>query len=151
MTSQPPMFSDIQSVLDWSLFTSAEAKYQALVAVSENQGWQLKDRISHYTGTAELSKIESQIFDIDITEVPALAWAYERYENLIGMMDAYFGEFTDQERIDHPEFCGNGERDWSFDLAVGFMAKVCGLPGPKCLGWVCKIVSANLRGGLYDP
>lgn len=141
----PP--ADLQSVIDWMLFTSADAKYRALVAVTAEAP--LSETVSGYTDTLQLSEIESAIFGIEPADVPALYWAYERYENLIGSMDAYFGEFTDQERIDHPEFFRD-ERNWSFDHAVGFMAKVCGLPGPKCLGWVSKIVAANIRGGLYE-
>jgi hypothetical protein len=138
---------DLQSVIDWPLFTSADAKYRALVAVTEETSF--SPGISGYTDTLGVSEIEGEIFALDLSDVPALYWAYERYENLIGSMDAYFGEFTDQERIDHAQFY-RGEREWSFDLAVGFMVSVCGLPSPKCFGWVTKIVAANVRGGLYD-
>lgn len=139
--------SDLQSVIDWMGFATADTKYKALVSVSEQQGWTLAENVSGYTDTAALSAVEGQIFGIDAADIPALYWAYERYENLTGSMDAYFGEFTDQERIDHAAFF-LGEREWSFDKAVGFMASVCGLPGPKCFGWVCKIVAAEIRGGI---
>lgn len=142
----PP--ADLQSVLDWMLFTSADAKYRALVAVTAEAP--LSATVSGYTDTLELSEIESAIFGIEPSDVPALYWAYERYENLIGSMDAYFGEFTDQERIDHAQFY-RGELEWSFDLALGFMVSVCKLPAPKCRGWLCKIIAANIRGGLYAP
>jgi hypothetical protein len=149
MTTPTNSALDLQSVLDWPLFASADAKYRALVAVTEEAP--LSPNVSGYTDTLELSEIESAIFGIDASDVPALFWAYERYENLIGSMDAYFGEFTDQERIDHAEFY-RGEREWSFDLALGFMVSVCKLPAPKCRGWLCKIIAANVRGGLYaDP
>jgi hypothetical protein len=141
-------FKDLQSVIECLSFTTADAKYRALVAVSERQGWPLTDSVSGYTATEELSEIESQIFDIEAADVPALFWAYERYENLIGSMDAYFGEFREQERLDHPSFfLGECEKSW--DKAVGFMVSVCGLPGPQCLGWVAKIMAAEVRGGLY--
>lgn len=145
----PNAVTDLQAVIDRMDFETADAKYQALVAVSQQEGWQLTESMSHYTATAELSEVESEIFGIEAQDIPALYWAYERYENLIGSMDAYFGEFTDQERIDHARFF-SGERQWSFDLAVGFMASVCGLPGPTCLGWVSKIVASEVRGGLHD-
>jgi hypothetical protein len=145
---EPPL-SDLQSVIDWTGFKSADAKYRALVSISEKDGWELCDGLSHYTGTAELSVLESEVFGIDAPQVPALYWAYERYENLNGAMDEHFGEFTDQERIDHSTFY-RGDRQWSFDLAVGFMVSACGLPAPQCFGWVSKIVAAQVRGGLYS-
>jgi len=144
-----PPHPALRSVVEWMGFTSADAKYQALVSVSEQEGWGLSEKISHYTSTSELSAAESEIFEIEASEVAALFWAYERYENLIGSMTAYFGEFADQERTDHAKFY-RGDCQWSFDLAVGFMASVCGLPGPKCLSWVAKIVASQVRGGLYD-
>jgi hypothetical protein len=147
--SVPNMQPDtLQAVLDWTLFTSADAKYRALVAVTGEVS--LSETVSGYTDTLEISEIESALFGIDPSDVPALYWAYERYENLIGSMDAYFGEFTDEERLEHGKFF-KGERVWSFDAALGFMVHACNLPAPKCWGWLCKIMAANIRGGLYDP
>ena len=145
-TILPTNAKDLQSVIDWMGFTTADAKYQALVATSHQQDWQLTDSISHYTGTDELSKIESEVFGIDASEIAALFWAYERYENLIGSMDAYFGEFVDEERREYPQFFHEGE--WCFGRAVGFMVTACKLPQPECMAWVCKIVAAGVRGGL---
>jgi hypothetical protein len=142
--------SSIEAVAEWMLFSSADAKYRAYVAVSDQTSTRLRDQISDYTGTFELSAIESKIFGINAEDVNALYWAYERYENLIGTMDSFFLEFRDQERLDYSAFF-SGEREWDFGMAVGFMATACKLPQPKCMAWVCKIVSANLRGGLYEP
>jgi hypothetical protein len=147
MTAPNIQPATLQAVLDWTLFTSADAKYRALVAVTDEMP--LSANVSGYTDTLKLSEIESAIFGIDASDVPALYWAYERYENLIGSMDAYFGEFTDQERLDHWKYF-RGERVWSFDAALGFMVNACDLPAPKCWGWLCKIMAANVRGGLYD-
>lgn len=142
--------SSIEAVTEFMLFTNAEAKYEAFVAVSEFEKWPLKKTMSSsYTDTSVLTEVESEIFGIDAAEVPALFWAYERYENLIGSMDAYFGEFADEERRDYPEFYH--EREWCFGRAVGFMVAACKLPQPQCMAWVCKIVAAEVRGGLYDP
>jgi hypothetical protein len=138
----------VQAVREWMHFSSADAKYQALVDATDEEP--LSASVSGYTDTMELSEIESEVFGIGFSDVPALFWAYERYENLIGSMSEYFGEFTDQERIDHAKFY-RGELEWSFDLALGFMVSVCKLPAPKCRGWLCKIVAANIRGGLYNP
>ena len=128
-------------------FPSADVKYRALVeqGMKDNK---LQDHFSDYTGTWELSYIEAQIFDIDPDLVPALYWAYERYEGFIGSMDAYFGEFRKQERIDYAKFY-QGECINKMPFAVDFMVQVCHLPALQCFGWVMKIHSAGLRGGLF--
>ena len=128
-------------------FTSAGAKYRALVKYDQNN-IRLQDHLSDYTGTWELSYIEAQIFDIDLDLVPAIYWAYERYEGFIGSMDAYFGEFRKQERIDYAKFY-QGECINKMPFAVDFMVQVCHLPALQCFGWVMKIHSAGLRGGLF--
>jgi|GEM_PF-6304045 len=46
-TNLPNSETDLQSVIDWMGFTTADAKYQALVAASQQQDWQLTDSISH--------------------------------------------------------------------------------------------------------
>ena len=128
-------------------FPSANAKYQALVEYDQND-IRLQDHLSDYTGTFELSYIEAEVFDIDPQLAPALYWAYERYENLVGSMDAYFGEFREQERIDYAKFY-QGECINKMPFAVDFMVQACHLPALQCFGWVMKIHSAGLRGGLF--
>jgi hypothetical protein len=131
------------------VFASADAKYRALVEAHEQHPVALTQEVSGYTDTFALSETEGDIFRIEAAQVPGLAWAYERYESLIGSMDGYFDEFRENERAAHAAFF-RGEWHWSFDAAFGFMTQVCGQPGPAVLGWVCKIVAAGLRGGLYD-
>ena len=128
-------------------FTSAGAKYRALVKYDQNN-IRLQDHLSDYTGTWEMSYVEAEIFDIDPDLVPALYWAYERYENLVGSMDAYFGEFREQERIDYAKHF-RGELVNDINAAVNFMVEACGLPALQCFGWVLKIHAAGLRGGLF--
>jgi hypothetical protein len=148
LTSRPIHHDKIEDAIDWPFFTSADAKYRALVAVSQKCAAADSPNITGYPSALKLSEVESAIFGVEAADAPALHWAYERYENLIGRRDSYFGEFRYQERIDHEEFY-RGEGRWSFNLAVGFMVAVCGLSPPKCVGWVARIVSANVRGPLY--
>lgn len=148
MTPRHIYCNDIEEAIDWPYFTSADAKYRALVAVSEKDATTESSHDTGHPNPLKLSEVESAMFGIEESEAPALHWAYERYENLIGSMDAYFIEFRDQERIDHAEFY-RGEFEWSFNLAVLFMVSVCGLPAPKCFGWVARIVAGSVRGNLY--
>ena len=128
-------------------FPSADAKFLALVEDGEKD-IRLQNHLSDYTGPWDLSYIEAEIFDIDPDLLPALSCAYERYENLIGLTDLCFGEFREQERIDHAKFY-QGECVNEMPFAVDFMVQVCGLPALQCFGWVMKIHSAALRGGLF--
>jgi hypothetical protein len=137
----------LESVIECLTFPSAEAKYQALVAVGYD--WSSMNDISSYTAPDEVSAIECRLFRIDESLLPALFWAHERYINLIGCVTEYFGEFVETERRQHPDYF-RGERVWEYGLAVGFMVSVCKLPQPDCMGWVCKIIAAELRGGLYE-
>lgn len=139
--------TDLQSVIDWMGFATADAKYQALVAVTKEE--ELTNYLSSYTAPDDLSVTESRVFRLDASEIPALFWAYERYINLMGCVDIYFGEFVDEERREYPQFYHEGE--WCFGRAVGFMVTACKLPQPECMAWVCKIVAAEIRGGLYEP
>ena len=127
-------------------FPSANAKYRALVEYDQNN-IRLQDHLSDYTGTWELSYVEAEIFDIDPDLVSALSWAYERYENLVGSMDAYFGEFREQERIDYAKHY-RGKLVNDIHAAVNFMVNACDLPPLQCFGWVLKIKACELRGGL---
>jgi hypothetical protein len=148
MSSRPVHHEKIEEVIDWPFFASADAKYRALVKASEKGDATVSPNVSGHPNMLSLSEVESAMFGVETSEVAALYWAYERYENLIGSSDSYFLEFRYQERIDHTEFY-RGERRWSFNLAVGFMVSVCGLPTPKCAGWVARVVSATARGCLY--
>ena len=122
-------------------------EYRALVE-DARATYRVRKAISEYTEPHDLSALEVEIFGIDTDLLPDLAWAYERYENLIGFLDAAFGEFTEQERIDHARYFQE-ESIWSFNHAVCFMVDVCGLPQPQCMAWIAKIVAAKSRGGLY--
>jgi hypothetical protein len=123
-------------VAEWMYYGSADEKYRAFVSVSEFR-----------CSSDALSRTESEVFGIKAKEVPGLFWAFRRYENLVGL-DEFFGEFADQERIDHAAFF-RSEHQWSFDLAVGFMVSACKLSLPKSLGWVSKVVASRIRCGEY--
>ena len=127
------------AVLDCRTFASADEKYRALVAVTPVE--ELTDRITSAFYDGDLSKIESKIFVIDAADVPALYWAYVRYENLIGHA-SQFAEFSMQERHKYARFLGGG---WSFMKAACFMRVACGLTERKCMAWVAKILAAKLR------
>lgn len=129
-------------------FPSADAKYRALV-VQDSKDIQLQDHLSHYAETETLSWTEAEVFDIDPELIPALSWAYQRYECLIGSMYVYFGEFREQERIDYAKHY-HGELVSEINAAVNFMVDACGLPPLQCFGWVLKIYASGLRGGLYE-
>lgn len=127
-------------------FRTADEKYHAMVAaLSETSA--LQDRLSDYTETFALSHVEAEIFGINPALLPALYWAYERYENLIGSVDEYYLEFREQERTAYAQFF-HGERMRSMPDAVDFMVEACKLPATQCFGWVLKITAAELRGGL---
>lgn len=128
-------------------FSSAGAKYRALVEYDQNN-IRLQDHLSHHTRPWELSYIEAEIFDIDLELVPALDWAYERYESFVGSMDAYFEQYREQERIDYATHY-RGEMVYEMQAAINFMVDACGLPPLQCFGWVLKIHAAELRGGLF--
>ena len=151
MTTQNESNSNNHPVVmlyDRTDFPSADAKYRALVE-QDSKNFQLENQLSQYTETETLSWTEAAVFDIDPELVPALFWAYERYENLVGSMDAYFGEFREQERIDFAKYF-QGELVNNIHFAVQFMADVCKLPWVQCFGWVLKIKACELRGGLYE-
>jgi hypothetical protein len=147
--TEMPVFLDLDSVLYWTGFKSADEKYWALVSASVAEGWELTEDLSYCVYPTRLSKTESQVFEIEASEIPALYWAHSRYENLVGIETSPFGEFTDQERMDHKAFFRKG-RGWSFDLAIGFMVSTSGLPLPKCMGWAAKTLAHQVRAGLYD-
>lgn len=129
-------------------FASADHKYRALVAHFRSCSW-VQPHLSTYVETGELSAIEAEIFGIDPALMSDLFWAYERYLNLIGAVDAYFWDVRDQDRRDHPNYF-RGECVSDMGIAVRFMSEVCGLPDTQCFGWVLKITAAELRGGLLD-
>ena len=143
MTTHHENYTNNQLVVmlyDRTDFPSADAKYRALVE-QDSKDFQLENQLSQYTETETLSWTEAMVFDIDPELVPALFWAYERYENLVGSMDAYFGEFREQERIDYAKHY-RGELVSDINAAVNFMVEACGLPALQCFGWVLKIYSS---------
>lgn len=144
--SHKPEQLDLE-IYDRADFPSADAKYRALVEYDQNK-IRLQDHLSHYIGTWELSHIEDEIFNIDPELIPALYWAYERYESFVGSMYAYFGQFREQERIDYAKHY-RGELVNEINAAVNFMVDACRLPPLQCIGWVLKIYAAGLRGGLF--
>jgi hypothetical protein len=129
-------------------FSSADEKFNALVAASKREGFEFRDRISHYTGTFDLSQAEQEMFGIDLDELHGVRWAYERYISLIGCVDAYFGDYAEQERKDHAKYF-KSELSWSFDDAYNFMAIVCSQSAVQSMAWICNIVAAELRGGIH--
>ena len=130
-------------------FPSADAKYRALVEYDQNNNIKRQDRLSHHTRPWELSYTEAEIFDIDTELVPALDWAYERYESFVGSMDAYFEQFREQERIDYAKYY-HGEMVYEMQAAIDFMSDACQLPSLQCFGWMMKVYSAGLRGKLFQ-
>lgn len=140
---------ELQEVWDRTDFLAADAKYQALVECLQETS-ALQERFSDYAEAFALSWAEAEIFGIDPALLPALYWAHERYECLVGSVDAFFCEFREQERIDYAMFF-HGELVRSIPDAVGFMAAACKLPANQCFGWVLKITAAELRGGLLHP
>lgn len=134
-------------------FSSADEKFKALVAASKREGFKLCDGISHYTGSFDLSEYEQELFGIDVEKIHGVRWAYERYEHLIGKVDYCFGDYVEQERKDHAKYFKE-ELYWSFDDAFCFMTWACDQDGVTSLAWICKILAAEIRGGLYtsvDP
>lgn len=129
-------------------FPSADAKYQALVQYDQND-IKLQDHLSHHTRPWELSFIEAEIFEIDPELAPALDWAYERYESFVGSMDAYFEQFREQERIDYAKHY-RGKMVYEMQAAINFMADACQLPSLQCFGWIMKVYTAALRGGVLS-
>lgn len=129
-------------------FPSAGAKYRALVEYDQNNNIKLQNQLSHHIRPWELSYTEAEIFDIDTELVPALDWAYERYESFVGSMDAYFVQFREQERIDYAKHY-RGELVYEMQAAINFMADACQLPSLQCFGWIMKVYSAGLRGNLF--
>lgn len=113
-----PAFLDSNAVCAWKGFKSADEKYRALVSASAVEGWELTEDLSHYFFPAGLSKMESEVFEIEASEIPALFWAHSRYENVIGMPTTPFGQFADQERIDHKAFYRHGRAGLSISLSV---------------------------------
>jgi hypothetical protein len=97
-----PDFLDLDSVLDWAGFKSADEKYRALVFVSERAERKLTTELNDYFLSSTLSEMESKVFVIGVHDIPGLYWAYWRYQSLIGQNETYFGDFCDQERLDQP-------------------------------------------------
>lgn len=137
---------ELTEVWDRTDFITADEKYQAMVK-SFLETNAVQDWFSDYTDTSALSWAEAEIFDIAPALLPALYWAYERYESLVGSVDTFYFEFREQERIDYARFF-HGELVHSMPDAVGFMVAACKLPVAQCFGWVLKITAAELRGGL---
>ena len=134
-------------IYDRTDFTSADAKYRALVEDGEND-IQIQDHLSDYTGPWELSYTEAEIFDIDPDLLPALSCAYLRYECFIGSVGGYFEQYREQELINYAKHF-RGELVNEIHAAVNFMVDACGLPALQCFGWVLKIKTCELRGGLF--
>lgn len=133
-------------IYDRNDFPSADAKFRALVEYDQNK-IRLQEHLSDYTGTWELSYSEAEVFDIDPEFVPALYWAYERYESFVGSMDAYFEQYRKQERIDYAKHY-RGELVNEMPAAINFMVDACQLPPLQCFGWVMKVYAGALRGGI---
>lgn len=143
-----PAFSDVSSVLDWKGFKSADEKYRALVSADQRAHRELTEELDDHFLSDTLSEMESKVFVIDVSDIPGLHWAYWRYQSLIGQNETHFGDFCDQERLDHAKyFRGLGE--FNFHDAVGFMTSVCDLPRSKAMGWIFKDMAAQFRCGIY--
>ena len=132
-----PDFHDLDSVINWTGFKTADEKYRALVSADEREERNLTEELNDYFLSSTLSEVESRVFVIGVHDIPGLHWAYWRYQSLIGQNETYFGDFCDQERLDHAKyFRGFGE--FNFHDAVGFMTSVCDLPRSKAMGWIFK-------------
>ncbi|MGC3983090.1 MAG: hypothetical protein QM808_17695 [Steroidobacteraceae bacterium] len=148
MTYEASLSASEQEIYD-ATFKSADEKFKALVAASERNGFEFSYHVSDYTDPFDLCDIEREIFGIDLDVIHGIRWAYERYIGFIGCVDAYFGDHIEQERKDHAQFF-KGERVWCFCSAIGFMVHACGQDSTQSMAWVCKIVAAEIRGGLYN-
>jgi hypothetical protein len=143
-----PDFLDLDSVLDWTGFKSADEKHRALVFVSEREEYKLTKELNDYFLSSTLSEMESKVFVIDVHDIPGLYWAYWRYQSFCGQNETYFSDFAEQERLDHAQYY-HGLGIFNFHSAVWFMTSVCGLTRSKSMGWIFKDLAAQIRCGIY--
>jgi hypothetical protein len=96
---------------------------------------------------SRLTALEAEIFGIEPRLLHALAWAYIRYSNLTGVLDLEFDTFRDRERLAYEEFF-HGERVYSIEAAIGFMATACRLPIAQTMLYVCRAQVQYVRSGV---
>lgn len=95
----------------------------------------------------DLTEIEAEVFGIDPLLLNALVLAFTRFSDFMGFGEGEFKTFRDEERAAYPEFF-KGERVYSIDDAIGFMAIACGLPQTQASLWVCRAHVQYVRSGL---
>ena len=95
----------------------------------------------------DLTEVEAEVFGIDPLLLNAMVFAFTRFSDLMGFGDGEFKVFRDEERAAYPEFF-KGERAYSIDNAIGFMATACGLPQTQASLWVCRAHVQYVRSGL---
>lgn len=97
----------------------------------------------------DLTEVEAEVFGIDSRLLNALVLGFTRYSDLMGFCEGEFKAFRDEERAAYPEFF-KGERAYSIDDAIGFMATACGLPQTQASLWVCRAHVQYVRSGLIE-
>ncbi len=68
---------------------------------------------------------------------------------MIGLTDAEFEAFRDEERAAYPEWF-KGECLYSMEDAIAFIALACRLPVTQAIAWVCRAKIQQVRSGLVD-
>lgn len=131
---------------------SAFERYKQLVLTNNRKPLRLRSDIDYTDAQStcwELTTTEAATFLIPPELFNALAWAHQRYQEMVGIISEEFSEWRNEERQAFPQFFRE-ERLYSIDDAVGFMVAACGLPSDAATSFVCRAQIQLLRSDLFD-
>lgn len=128
----------------------AFARYRELVETLNRRAVRVEvsyDLTNAETNWDVLTAFEAKAFGIDPRLLHALVFAHQRYQELVGMIEADFAAFHAEEIAAYAEFAGDGS--YAIDKAIGFMVRACCIPETQAILWVCRSRVQEVRSNLH--